>query len=533
MAVPVKAIFFPFPVDETSKPRDVTVMLPSKILKTPQIKEVLFHYLKKHDPKIGWNEKENIKSFYPHDTPHKYLFVTYIYPENHRFNNRNFLVDEWMYDTTPEITQFFKGPVFVFKFVKVIEGSWIYTICDNSLPTKDDVKNVVAQVDSKTEQQPIVKNVIAKPKTEQQQQQQQQQQQSTRQKVTGKNISSKTIWPQQPDATSTSPSESPRNLIQQNNHNFISINRTIQKPMLDPQLGGGGAFSLYSDIAMTFGSGQLTPVNAINIPEDFFELPQITADLWPPYILANPSESLSQLCDMAEEEVWDKKNMPLAILYEYISLIFRGAVRNSTNPNLIGSRSSICMNKDSRKCIVNTGLLTRRGPNEYILALCHRMPDSRFIVKNFVTWWDAVQSYGFEHCEMPPPVTFFSHDDILFDNKLQLQFNVEHLIDRFEYKFPQRWRNLKREELRMFLHGLTESLRRQVENDSTCVVPAVCTNTSELSLQYLLPLRMEPDLVIAVEKKGQYYMAQNILRAESEYAKARVLGKVKGWLQDS
>jgi hypothetical protein len=53
-------------------------------------------------------EKENIKSFYPHDTPHKYLFVTYMYPENHRYNNRNYLVDEWMYDTTPEITQFFK-----------------------------------------------------------------------------------------------------------------------------------------------------------------------------------------------------------------------------------------------------------------------------------------------------------------------------------------------------------------------------------------------------------------------------------------
>jgi hypothetical protein len=57
MSVPVKAIFFPFPVDETAQPRDVTIMLPSKVVKTPQIKEVLWHYLKKHDPRMGWNGK--------------------------------------------------------------------------------------------------------------------------------------------------------------------------------------------------------------------------------------------------------------------------------------------------------------------------------------------------------------------------------------------------------------------------------------------------------------------------------------------
>jgi hypothetical protein len=391
--------------------------------------------------------------------------------------------------------------VFVFKFVKVVEGSWIYTLVDNSLGLPE-------KPNQETSTSPAPKTVVAK-KSE-----------STKNKGGNtpiKNMASKVVWPQQPDATSTSPSESPRNP-----NNIVpppvimtpQPRNVIHKPMVDLK---NNAFSLYSDLSMNFMSGA----------EDFYE-PQVTADLWPPYVLGNPSENLSRLSDMAEEEIWDKKGKPLAVLFEYVALIFRGAVRSNNNLN----GRSIVVNTDGRKCAINTGLMTRRSSSEYILALCQRLPDNRYAVRSFVTWWDAVQSHGFEHCDMPMPVNFYPRNEIAFDNKLRLQFNVDQLIDKCESQFPQRWRNLKREELSLFLNGLTESLRRQVEQDSGSVVPAVYTSGSELTLQYLLPLRVERDLVISMEKKGQYYLGHTVLRAESEYAKARVLGKQKGYMKE-
>jgi hypothetical protein len=408
-----------------------------------------------------------------------------MYPENHRYNNRNYLVDEWMYDTTPEITQFFKGPVFVFKFLKVVEGSWIYTLIDHGLAHHEKPASI-----SESNPGPPPKNVIAK-KVEPPPP-------AVKKTRSSGNINppapAKNLW-NQPDASSTSPSESPRNVTR------------AQGPIIDLK---NNPFSLYSDLSMSF-------------IEDIYE-PQITADLYPPYVLGNPSENLSRLSDLAEEEIWDKKGKPLAVLFEYIALIFRGAVR----ANAANNGRFIAVNKDQKKCAVNTGLMTRRGSNEYILALCQRLPDNRFAVRSFITWWDAVQSHGFEHCDMPHLVTFFPRSEIMFDNKLHLQFHVEHMIDKCEHQFPHRWRNLKREELSLFLNGLSESLKRQIEQDSNSVVPAVDTNGIDLTLQYLLPLRVEKDLVIAVEKKGQYYLAHTILRAETEYARARVLGKQKG-----
>lgn len=275
--------------------------------------------------------------------------------------------------------------------------------------------------------------------------------------------------------------------------------------------------------------------------------------------IADWDDRLATLAEMAEPERWHNLHIPAKnshpILERYIAHTF---IRTYDQQKIVIADQVACF---------NTGLLTP-GQEEIfgVFSVSDTYDRSQPISQNNKKWWlkswarsgDRVLTDFMEF----PALTEYWNDpkDLIFDPKLQVQLNLDHIIRDNLNRFP--------EELggKVAIDGKPTDLSVDAVDDDENIVsgseeikiPVGARNALEGAvkqsirlaqrsyrlavpqfyrgkIQLLLPLYMrdspQPDLALTLERHGGWYRAATILYTDWAYSHARLLARPNSeWL---
>lgn len=269
-------------------------------------------------------------------------------------------------------------------------------------------------------------------------------------------------------------------------------------------------------------------------------------------------DRLKTLSEMAEPERWKYLYVPslypLPVLNSYIRYTF---LRAYDQQKIVETDRLTCF---------NTGLLTPGHEEIFAVFTISETYDSTIVISpTNQKWWlrawarsgDPILT-GF--MEFPPLVEYWNDSkDLIFDPKLQVQLNIDHIVKDNINRFP--------EELggKVDKNGVpTEVEEQPIEDDapeSTAeaqTIPLATRNALEGAMkhsirlaqrsyrvavpqfhrgriQLLLPLYLRdpkrPDLALTLERHGGWYRAATVLYTDWAYGHARLLARPNSeWL---
>jgi hypothetical protein len=218
-----------------------------------------------------------------------------------------------------------------------------------------------------------------------------------------------------------------------------------------------------------------------------------------------------------------KQNYP--ILTNYLTYTFLHA----QDLNLI-----VFSDNDDKACF-NTGLQTENEKDIFALfyrnkgSLQHNVPDWTFY--SFVdSYSEKLKPYGSTLPELPTYID--DPSDLVFNTKLEIEINTDHIIDTNKDRLPLSLQDNKRLAM-MALNGAIESIKSKVIRNYKVAIPHWYNN----KLQLLLPLNLTDDknadvaLVVDKDKDRNIYRAITILPMDWAYIDARLITRPdREWL---
>jgi hypothetical protein len=195
----------------------------------------------------------------------------------------------------------------------------------------------------------------------------------------------------------------------------------------------------------------------------------------------------------------------------------------------------IAYSTDDRRACFNTGLQTAREKDIYA-TFYKNLHAGQYNAPDW-TFYGFADSYsGITGCIRPLPdiPTYISDpSDLIFDTRLDLEVNYNHILDDNIARFPVELQNNKTMALRV-LKGAIESLKDKIIRNYRLAVP----HWHEGKIQLLLPLNLvssdnAADLVLVVDKDKQsgVYKARTIITMDIAYMNARLIAHPgRNWL---
>ena len=274
--------------------------------------------------------------------------------------------------------------------------------------------------------------------------------------------------------------------------------------------------------------------------------------------VASWHERLRALADMAEPERWTylhvPTNSPLPVLDSYVKYTFMRALDQQK-----------IVEADGLSCF-NTGLLTS-GQEEIfgIFTISETYDKSQPISPVNQKWWlktwaragDRVLT---DFLEFPTRAEYWNDSrDLIFDPKLQVQLNLDHIIRDNLVRFPvSLGGEVDENRVPRDLHADTEEEMEPGVSNSAPPIPIATRNALEGAvkhsirlaqrsyrmavpqfyrnkIQLLLPLYLRdsltPDLALTLERHGGWYRAATVLYTDWAYRHARLLARPNSeWL---
>lgn len=245
---------------------------------------------------------------------------------------------------------------------------------------------------------------------------------------------------------------------------------------------------------------------------------------------------LAQLAEAAEPENWGYGaavyGSSVSTLFSYIDHTFR----RLEEENKIATTDEAAA--------FNTGLVT---PNqEEILGYFEKNTGydpsagrpQKWYFAGFVRASDRrIASFG----KLPEMAHYFEQPaDLLYDARYELRKNVDHIIDDNADRFPEWFRNMTPHQRIMLLDAAIEHAVQRVRRNYKTAVPQYYRpkGVHPGRLQLLLPICLReptsPDLALAVERKGDVYIASTCLTLDMAYKNARLISRPDSeWLTPS
>lgn len=232
---------------------------------------------------------------------------------------------------------------------------------------------------------------------------------------------------------------------------------------------------------------------------------------------------LEYLGGLAMHEDWSYKFVPAPrpnpVLYNYINYTFQ---RLSMEDKVAFSADFACF---------NTGLVTDNQEEIYMLFEINRRAGARqkWFFKSFCKESDSRLTI---FPVLPEMVNYFDDaSELLFDTRLELRYNIDHIIDDNRRRFPLSYLMKDSQELGLMLRGAIEDARRRAKRNYRTAVPQFFENR----IQHLLPLclqqRNRADLALVVGKTGCVYLARTVLPLDWAYNNARRIARLDNeWL---
>lgn len=273
--------------------------------------------------------------------------------------------------------------------------------------------------------------------------------------------------------------------------------------------------------------------------------------------IADWDDRLAKLAELAEPERWNNRHLPSDNEYPVLDRYVKNTFDRAHEQQKI-------VLADQVACF-NTGLLTP-GQEEIfgVFTVSETYDRSRPVSHDNKKWWlkswarsgDRVLT---DFMEFPSLVEYWNDPkDLIFDPKLQVQLNLDHIIRDNLQRFPEELggqvgrdgkpiveENEDDDEAearaggdqqipvatRNALEGAVKQSIRLAQRSYRIAVPQFYRSKIQLLLPIYLRNTSEPDLALTLERHGGWYRAATILYMDWAYSHARLLARPNSeWL---
>lgn len=239
--------------------------------------------------------------------------------------------------------------------------------------------------------------------------------------------------------------------------------------------------------------------------------------------LGGRAQAVHQLAVLAEDEPWDNSHEPtggLPILDSYLRYTF---VR-------LSEEDKVSVSADGAYAALNTGLVTPMQEEIFALFVKNATPGRQpWVLLGFRKRSDRVLLEKFGHA-LPELANYFDDPAVLlYDRRLQLHINIDHVIEHIE-RFPD---PLKKNEFlaRQAVQAAEVNTRSRVYRNYKAAIPQWyrAPQTDHANVQLLLPLCLQQpdkaDLALVVDRIGDSYRGNTVLTLDMAYKNARLLAR--------
>ena len=201
----------------------------------------------------------------------------------------------------------------------------------------------------------------------------------------------------------------------------------------------------------------------------------------------------------------------------------------------VWSEDKIAYTEDKQYACFNTGLVTPNLEEIFGLFSLNRFPNSRFpyFFKAFIKKSDFEFLTYFSH-NSPLPADYFSEPaNLLFDPRIQIIPDLDHIIQDNQIRFPGHLRTGDIRTVRKHLMGAIDDIGKRVKINYKIAIPQFYDNRFQLLLPLYLVDTQKPDLALVVEKiNPTTYSARTCLTLGMAYNNARLIVCPQSeWLQ--
>lgn len=241
------------------------------------------------------------------------------------------------------------------------------------------------------------------------------------------------------------------------------------------------------------------------------------------------NRKLEYLARMAQEEPWTFKSIaqkdPYRILRNYFHFTY----------DRLHEEGKIMISDDQNFSCINTGLLTKY--DREIMAIFSRSKDEKGLPWYLVGFFHDGERYFKERfCSVPEMADYFTDiREVIYDRKLQIDVNINHIIDDNIARFQQADYGEDKGLIHALMVAAIEKIKKKLSRNFKLAAPFYYhnTETDERKIQLLVPLyfpgaSVRLALVLDKVKDSQrepYYMAITVLPVEWAYMNARLIVK--------
>lgn len=201
----------------------------------------------------------------------------------------------------------------------------------------------------------------------------------------------------------------------------------------------------------------------------------------------------------------------------------------------VKSEDKIVYTEDGQYACFNTGLVTPNLEEVYALFEKNKYPNARspFFFKAFIKKSDYEFLTLFSN-RQPEPANYFEQPELLlFNPRLELIVDIDHVIQDNKYRFPDELKTASDREVKKHLIGAIDDISKRVKINYKLAIPQYYDNKFQLLLPLYLMDNNKPDLAIVVERiNDKIYSAWTCLTIGMAYNNARlIVCPHSDWLQ--
>ena len=128
--------------------------------------------------------------------------------------------------------------------------------------------------------------------------------------------------------------------------------------------------------------------------------------------------------------------------------------------------------------------------------------------------------------KLPDCANYFDNvSDLIYDTKLELKANVNHIIEDNIGRFPKALQEMDKYQLGVLLEGTINDAKRRIRRNYKTAVPQYYKGKLQLLLPLCLTSKAVADLALVVEKVNNIYRASTCLTLDMAINNARLIAK--------
>lgn len=224
---------------------------------------------------------------------------------------------------------------------------------------------------------------------------------------------------------------------------------------------------------------------------------------------------IKELKTMAMDEDWDYKKHPTGkdpILVNYVNHTFTKLYEEGK-----------VLEQDGY-AVFNTGLVT--DLQEEIFALFQKNKREAIQDWFFIGWRKQSDRDLLKFSQLPDCANYFENSsDLIYDTKLELRSNVNHIIEDNIERFPESLQKMDKYQLSVLLEGTINDAKRRIRRNYKTAVPQYYKGKLQLLLPLCLTSKATADLALVIEKENGIYRASTCLTLDMAINNARLIAK--------